>query len=56
MTSNTSETYGFGLHFVKTMVESYGGEIWFEESDHGGARAVVELPALTEQVDSEASA
>jgi len=38
---------GFGLYFVDSMVESYGGNIWIEESDAGGAAFVVELP-LTE--------
>jgi len=35
---------GFGLYFVDSMVESYGGTIWIEESDTGGAAFVVELP------------
>ena len=44
VTSDPSETYGFGLYFVRTMVETYGGDVWFEESELGGAKAVVELP------------
>jgi len=35
---------GFGLYFVSVMVESYGGDIWVEESDLGGSEFVVELP------------
>ncbi len=35
---------GFGLYFVDSMVESYGGNIWIEESDDGGAAFHVELP------------
>ena len=35
---------GFGLYFVDSMVESYGGSIWIEESDSGGAAFVLELP------------
>lgn len=35
---------GFGLYFVDSMIESYGGRIWIEESDSGGAEFVVELP------------
>ena len=35
---------GFGLYFVDSMVESYGGTIWVEESDRGGAAFVIELP------------
>jgi len=34
---------GFGLYFVDSMVESYGGDVWVEASDAGGARFVVEL-------------
>jgi len=35
---------GFGLYFVDSMVESYGGRIWIEDSETGGAAFVVELP------------
>ncbi|WP_336338855.1 hybrid sensor histidine kinase/response regulator [Haloarcula brevis] len=35
---------GFGLYFVDTMVRSYGGDIWVEDSDLGGAAFYVELP------------
>jgi PAS domain S-box-containing protein len=35
---------GFGLYFVSVMVDSYGGDIWVEESDLGGSEFVVELP------------
>ena len=35
---------GFGLYFVAVMVDSYGGEIWVEESDLGGSEFVVALP------------
>jgi len=35
---------GFGLYFVSVMVESYGGDIWVEDSDLGGSEFVVELP------------
>jgi len=35
---------GFGLYFVDSMVESYGGRIWIEDSDSGGAAFVIELP------------
>ncbi|PSP93927.1 histidine kinase [Halobacteriales archaeon QS_4_62_28] len=34
---------GFGLYFVDSMVSSYGGSVWVEESDTGGARFVIEL-------------
>jgi signal transduction histidine kinase len=35
---------GFGLYFVDSMVESYGGNIWIEGSDSGGTAFVLELP------------
>ncbi|KAA9397124.1 PAS domain S-box protein [Haloarcula sp. CBA1130] len=35
---------GFGLYFVSVMVDSYGGDIWVENSDLGGSEFVVELP------------
>ncbi|NHN64507.1 response regulator [Haloarcula sp. JP-Z28] len=38
---------GFGLYFVDTMVRSYGGDIWVEDSDLGGAAFYVELPHAT---------
>jgi signal transduction histidine kinase len=38
---------GFGLYFVDSMIESYGGSIWIEESDLGGAAFVAELPRST---------
>ena len=50
VTSDSFETYGFGLYFVRTMVDQYGGSVHFDESDHGGAEAVLELPAATEPV------
>ena len=38
---------GFGLYFVDTMVRSYGGDVWVEDSDLGGAAFYVELPYAT---------
>lgn len=35
---------GFGLFFVSSMVDSYGGDVWVEQSDRGGAAFVCELP------------
>lgn len=40
---NTS-TGGFGLFFVKTMVNRYGGTVWVEDNDPRGAVFVIELP------------
>ncbi|WP_323674275.1 ATP-binding protein [Halorubellus sp. PRR65] len=36
---------GFGLYFVASMVDAYGGDVRIGESDAGGAEVVVELPA-----------
>jgi len=35
---------GFGLFFVSSMVESYGGDVEITDSDAGGAAFVVDLP------------
>lgn len=37
---------GFGLYFVDTMVRSYGGDVWVEDSDFG-ATFYIELPHET---------
>jgi len=34
---------GLGLYIVSTLVEGYGGKVWVEDRDGGGARFVVEL-------------
>ena len=43
--SSASSGSGFGLYFVSSMVESYGGGVRVEESDRGGAAFVLELPS-----------
>jgi signal transduction histidine kinase len=35
---------GIGLAVVKELCPAYGGRVWVEEGEHGGARFVVELP------------
>jgi signal transduction histidine kinase len=40
---------GFGLYFVAAMVESYGGDVWLEDSEAGGAAVVVDLPLASER-------
>jgi signal transduction histidine kinase len=46
VTSDTSGSVGFGLYFVREMVDRYGGDVWFEDRENGqsGAVAAVELP------------
>lgn len=46
VTSESSGSVGFGLYFVRVMVDRYGGDVWFEDRADGqrGAVAVVELP------------
>jgi signal transduction histidine kinase len=37
---------GIGLAVVREIVAAHGGEAWVEDAPSGGARFVVELPAL----------
>jgi PAS domain S-box-containing protein len=39
-----SEGTGVGLYLVATLVEGYGGDVWVETAEGGGAAFVVELP------------
>ncbi|WP_226007138.1 sensor histidine kinase [Natrinema salinisoli] len=41
-----SEGTGVGLYLVATLVEGYGGDVWVETADQGGAAFVVELPKV----------
>lgn len=43
-TAGASGGTGFGLYFVSSMVDAYGGDVRIGESDAGGAEVVVELP------------
>lgn len=53
VTSDESGSIGFGLYFVRVMVDRYGGDIWFEDRTDGegsrGAVAVLRLPKATAQ-------
>ncbi|QCC52156.1 hybrid sensor histidine kinase/response regulator [Halapricum salinum] len=42
---------GFGLYFVDSMLDAYGGSVSIEESDLGGAAIVLELPTPREYDD-----
>jgi len=46
--SESTSDSGFGLFFVDAMVDAYGGDVWVEENDSGGAAFVVRLPAPDE--------
>lgn len=39
-----SDGTGLGLYLVRALVDRYGGAVWVEDSESGGARFVVELP------------
>ncbi len=47
---------GIGLAVVKDLCSAYGGRVWVEEGERGGALFVVELPAAEARGDSPGSA
>jgi len=52
-TKGPDEGSGLGLSICQRVVAEVGGKIWLEDSDLGGARFVVELPAAPEKIDVE---
>ena len=56
VTSETSGSVGFGLYFVRVMVDRYGGDVRFEDRADGdrGAVAVLELPVAVAESESTA--
>lgn len=65
VTSEDSGSVGFGLYFVRVMVEQYGGDVWFEDRDDWsppegdedrGVVAVVELRRADADTRQSASA
>ena len=51
-TKGPDEGSGLGLSICQRVVAEVGGKIWLEDSDLGGARFVVELPAAPERVET----
>jgi len=47
---------GIGLSISKSIVDRHNGKVWYEESDTGGARFVVELPMATRSLGEVAGA
>ncbi|PYO77585.1 MAG: PAS domain-containing protein [Gemmatimonadetes bacterium] len=50
-TKSPDEGTGLGLAICQRVVTEVGGKIWIEDSQLGGARFVVELPAAPEHVE-----
>jgi len=44
---------GLGLHLVDTVVRGYGGDVWIEDNDSGGAVFVIEIPRADRGGDSD---
>jgi C4-dicarboxylate-specific signal transduction histidine kinase len=51
-TKGPDEGTGLGLAICQRVVTEVGGKIWIEDSQLGGARFVVELPAAPEHVEA----
>jgi C4-dicarboxylate-specific signal transduction histidine kinase len=52
-TKSPDEGTGLGLAICQRVVTEVGGKIWIEDSELGGARFVVELPAAPEHVETQ---
>ncbi|WP_266075230.1 histidine kinase N-terminal 7TM domain-containing protein [Haladaptatus caseinilyticus] len=44
VTSASSGSIGFGLYFVRVMMDRYDGDVWFEDANDGGTVAVLTFP------------
>ena len=53
-TKGPDEGTGLGLAICQRVVTEVGGKIWLEDSELGGAKFVVELPAAPENVEATA--
>jgi len=53
-TKGPDEGTGLGLAICQRVVTEVGGKIWLEDSELGGAKFVVELPAAPENVETTA--
>ena len=51
-TKGPDEGTGLGLAICQRVVTEVGGKIWLEESQLGGAKFIVELPAAPEGVET----
>ncbi|WP_458207130.1 sensor histidine kinase [Haladaptatus sp. NG-SE-30] len=50
VTSETSGSIGFGLYFVHVMMEQFGGNVWFEDTDTRGVVAILTFPTATPDI------
>lgn len=49
-----SEGTGVGLYLVDTLTDAFGGDVWIEDSERGGAAFVVELQVVDAATDDAA--
>ncbi|MFQ3295028.1 MAG: signal transduction histidine kinase [Halobacteriales archaeon] len=49
-----SEGTGVGLYLVDTLTSEFGGDVWVEDSEHGGTAFVVTLPLAKPATEADA--